>query len=138
MKKIFIIIGLILAAFVVLLVGTHVYQSSAGATCQGCVPFTGAAVREGGNLLWVVRHVPCAPAACNPCGAYADSIRTVNISITPDHGRQFFIEQPVTIHETVTVPGVLANISSAQVSVSITYAGWKTQSCHFTVADTRI
>lgn len=138
MRKILIIIGVILAASVILIVGTHLYMELSDTTCSDCQPFTGAAVREGDNLLLVIRHVPCAPTACHPVGSYADGIRSVNISVTSDDGRQFFVEQPVMLHETNTFPEVLANSSSARVRVSVDYAGWKNQSYNLTLVDDRI
>lgn len=138
MKKIFIVIGVILVAFVILIVGTHLYMESGDITCPGCEPFKGAAVREGDNLLLVIRHVPCTPTACHPIGAFADGIRSVNISVTSDDGRQFFIKQPVMLHETNIFPGVLANSSSAQVLVAVNYAGWMDQSYNLTLVDRRI
>jgi hypothetical protein len=139
MRKILLITGVILASVIILLVGMHLYQESSNTTCpDGCTPFHGTAVREGDNLLLVVRHVPCAPTACNPCGANADSIRGVNISIIPDNGRQFFVEQPVKLHEVNTITGVLANRPNATISVLVSYAGWKNQSCSLGVVDTRV
>lgn len=139
MRTILIIAAIILAAFAILLIGAHLYQEFRGTTCSdGCTPFRGAAVRDGGSLLLVVRPVPCAPTACNPCGGNADGLRSANISITPDNGRQFFIEPPVKIHEANTLAGVLANRPNATVSVSVNYAGWKNQSCSMHLIDTRV
>jgi hypothetical protein len=138
MRKIFLVIGVILAAFMVLLIGTHMYQEFYGNRCTPCQPFFGAAARDGGSLLLVVRHEPCEPAICNPCGANADSIRSLNISVLPDGGRQFFIEPSIKINEAIILPGVMANSSGNRVTASARYYGWENTSCNLTIVDTRV
>jgi hypothetical protein len=138
LNKILLVAGVILAVYAVLLVGAHLYQGFYGKSCPVCQPFTGTAVREGDALLLVVRHVPCEPAECHPCGASTGAIQALNISVLPDGGEPFFIEPAVKVNEAILIPGALANGTGSRVTASVRFPGWQNATCNLTVVDTRV
>jgi hypothetical protein len=134
------VIGIFLAACLIAAVGMYLHPLSPdSAAChEKCQPFYGGVDRDGDNLLLVIRHEPCIPAACNPCGAWADGLRSVNISITRENGQHVFIEPPVRLYEATVFPAALAGSTNATVEVFATYTGWKNQSCYLKLVDKRV
>ena len=133
------VLGVFLTACVIAAVGMYLHPLSPGSTAchEKCQPFYGGVDRDGDNLLLVIRHEPCIPAECNPCGAWADGLRSVNISVMQDDSRRVFIDAPLQLYDVTTFPHVLAS-ANATVDVSITYNGWKNQSCSLNLVNQRV
>jgi hypothetical protein len=138
MQKILLILGLIVAVLVIVFIGTHPPNTlSTKSNCTQCQPFVGTAVQDGKNLVLTVRQVPCEPAMCSPCGANPSEPIAVNISVFPECGGQFIIEnQVMEIDEPVIIPGVLDPNFHDQVLVSASYSGWKNITCNQSIVDT--
>lgn len=134
------VIAVFLTACVIAGVGIYLHPLSSGsAACHtSCQPFYGGVDRDGDNLLLVIRHEACIPAECNPCGAWADGLRSVNMSVTQDDGRRVFIDAPVRLYDVTTIPHALAGSANATVEVSVTYTGWKNNSCSLKLVDKRV
>lgn len=135
-------IGIVLAAYVLFIAGLHLHQQASAAepACSGdCQPFYGGAARSGNDLLLIVHHdTSCRPAACNPCGADAGAIRSLDITVLPEGGIPYRTELSGTLHETIVIPGVFSGTSPAGVTVAARYSGYANSSCSHEIVNTQL
>nr|WP_320160723.1 hypothetical protein [uncultured Methanoregula sp.] len=137
--KAFFVIGTIIAAIMIMLIGTHLGATSEDTRCISCQPFAGMANQNGSNLELTILGVNCTPVSCYPCNINPDGQAYLNLSIASDGNNPVSFEnRAVRINETIIVPGVLTDSPQDQVSAWIVYNGTKNTSCRLKVVETHI
>jgi hypothetical protein len=137
--KAFFVIGTIIAALLIMLIGAHLGATSEDTPCTSCQPFAGMANQNGSNLELTVLGINCTPASCYPCNTNPDGQAYLNFSVAPNGNNPVTFEnQAVQINETIIVPGVLTDSPQDQVSAWIVYNGTKNTSCRIKVVETHI